>query len=140
MNPQLLQTASYMAGQARLVRFRPVPELPTAEVYTQMERLLTNLWSFAHCVGVNLGRHPTIISTGASITFTPVTLARLTELEVEVLATYHMLGMGSAMVRGIMEVTRTPPTKLTNFKVIVDETWPEDILEDDEEVQPLHTD
>lgn len=136
MSPQLLNIAYYMTERGRIVRYSPAATLPTVEVRVQTERLINALWDFAACVGMNIGEKPTITPTGAAISFPPVTLARLCELEVEVLATTHMLGLGGAMGRGLYEVTRNPSATPTNFKTIVDETWPDDSDDD----APEHTD
>ena len=122
-----------MSERGRTVRYTPVTKLPTSEVHTQMERLINSLWSFADCVGMELGQKPTIISRGPVVSFPPITLARLCELEIEVLATTHLLGLGSAMSRGTYELTRNKPTVSPNFKTIVDETWPDLDNRDDEE-------
>lgn len=120
-----------MVSHGRLVRYRPVTSIPTIESFTQIERLVDRLWNLAERMGKNLGRKPTIISMGVDVAPPGVILSHLTQLEVEVHATYLMFGLADAWNRAIYEFTTKNGTDTVNYRKIVDETYlEEDDLEE----------
>lgn len=127
MNEQLHQVRSYMSARARQVRYRPVTGLPAAERFHQIERLVDELWSLANTLGVDLGRKPTIIYTGAPMSPPSVVLGRTSALFIETLATLHMTGVAPALTAAVHKLTSAPISAGTpNFTTILDETFSDD--------------
>lgn len=126
MDPQFHQVANWMTERGRIVRYQPVSGIPSTERFTQAERLVEALWSLSSHLGINLGRKPTIVLTGEGVSVSSVLLSQLTQLEVEVLATYHMCGLCMARVRGIYSLTHAKPAETVNFRTIVDEVYIEE--------------
>jgi hypothetical protein len=126
MTPQLLQTAQWMAVNARPVRYQPTTGIPSAERFSQVERLINTTWKVIEDLGFNPGPKPMGIYSGAYPSFPPILLASLTDFLVEVHATYHMVGLGLAQNRAVMEFTqRKPLSAFPDYRIILDETFAE---------------
>ena len=127
MNNQLSQVANYLAIRGRVVRYRPPTGIPAGERFTQMERLLDAVWQLAPTMGIELGRRPTIIYTGAPISPPSAILGRLTVLLIETLAFFHVTGLSPALSRALLTYTsRTTNEGTPNFNIILDETFSEE--------------
>jgi hypothetical protein len=120
MTPQFLHLHPYLAARDRPIRPRPT-EVSTSEYIMQMGRLAAALENLTK-VGA---------TSPASIH-----LSRLTELSIEVLATYAMLGLEETYALGIFEACRRPISSPTpDYRLVLDKAYPED---DDD--FPPHTD
>ncbi len=117
-----------MLDRERTVRYAPCHDLPLFERFNQTQRLVEQLWSFLALLGVDVGARPTIV---ASDVHTPeqndaVILAKLTELQAEVFATYHMLGLGPTLTYGMWKFTqRKLGDPAPSYRVIIDEMYEE---------------
>lgn len=127
MNEQLHLTASYLAARARVIRYTPPASIPPGERYVQVENLINELWALASVLGLDLGRKPTIIYTGAPIAPPSVLLGRITALHVESLATFHMTGLAHTLSKGVLLYTSRATNQATPcFRTVIDETFPSD--------------
>lgn len=132
MTQQFLQVGQHMVENGRLVRYRPVSAIPSVERFTQVERLIDRLWDLSERLGMNLGRKPTIINTGAEIAPSGVLLSQLTQLAVEVHASYLMVGLADAWSTGIWAYTQARTgSETVNYRKIVDETYINDTDEEE---------
>ena len=124
MNPQQHQVRGWMDARDRIVRYTPVTNIPVAERFDQVQRLIDATWSLAHDLGISLGAQPVAVGTGQDAHSPAVILARLTELYVETLAAYHMVGLGPALSGGVWKYTERgqhqPPI---NWHELIDKTY-----------------
>jgi hypothetical protein len=117
MTPAFLQLAPYLSIRDRPFRSRPT-EVSTTEYTIQMGRIAT---AFENLTKVGP-------SGPAS-----VHLARLTELSVEVLATYAMLGLVDVYAEGIYHHCQRPISEPTpNYRLILDTTYEPDPDEEED--------
>lgn len=131
------QVSTWMDARGRTVRYQPATGIPVYERFTQAERMLTNMWSLCRFLGIDPGPKPTLLQTHFLLEPPATTLEGVTELLVEVWATAHMLGIGSAVDRGVYAYTaRTQSDPSPNYHVIVDETF----AEEDAEQEDIFTD
>lgn len=127
---QLHQVSCYLADRGRSYRLAPVTELRSVEAFDQVERLFNALWRVGSSLNLQLGNKPTIIRTGANTLNLPELLQSLTSLEIEVLATFLMTGLGAAHSRAVYELVRTPLGKPSpQYKIILDETFTDDEID-----------
>lgn len=123
MNPsQLHLVVCYLRDRGRIYRSSPSLNLPPAERYSQIERLVESLWSVASALHINLGPRPTCIITGINAIVPHEALARLVAFDVELQATYLMLGIADTQCRAFYETCQHrlgAPTP--SYKTIVDE-------------------
>jgi hypothetical protein len=124
MNEQLRQVRDWMTIRGHTPRYLPATGIPAAERFAHMERLLRESWSLAASLGIDLGRTPTIIYTGAPISPPSVILGRLTSTLAELLSIYHSTGLSPTLTRGLLRFTSNPTNAGTpNFNTVIDETF-----------------
>ena len=104
MNQPLTLTSSYMSHHGRTVRTRPTNNVPTQERYDQAERLIVLTWELAQAFGIATGPRPRLVTTGVGPLPVESLLGNLVTLETEVLATFLMLGLGTAYESGLYEL------------------------------------
>lgn len=123
MTPTLVQLTRYMSDRERIFRLRPPTGIPLVERYSQVERLVDELWTTTSRLGFSLGPKPTITSTGTSYYAFEV-LHSLTRLETEVLCTFLMTGLGEAYTRAILTLAQHPPAKPSpDFREVFDDVY-----------------
>jgi len=124
MNPQLTQLTRYMQTRGRTFRLAPVTGLPLPERFSQIERLVDRLWALSDRFGISLGKKPTVVSTGAELAPPSEALHAVTELEVEVLCTFLVLGLGDVHSRAVFLFANSLiETPSPNFRKIIDECY-----------------
>ncbi len=124
MNTQLTQVRNWMLDRERTVRYTPCHDFPLFERFNQTQRLVEKLWDFLTLLGVDCGAKPCIVASDVRTTEAndAVLLSKLTELQAEVLATYHMLGLAPTLSRGMWAYTNRKLGDLPpNYRVIIDE-------------------
>lgn len=124
MTPQLTQLTRYLDERGRLYRLHPVDALPFGERIIQLERIFERLHAVSAALGCDCGPRPTILYRGDGIAPPEDLLRHLTYLEIEILCTFLMCGLGDAHSRALFEVGITGINKpAPNFKIIVDDTY-----------------
>ena len=122
MNQPLTLTASYMSHHGRTVRHRPTETIPTTERYEQAERLLVLTWELAQSLGMATGPRPHVVTTGIGPRPIETLLGVLVSLETEVLATFLMLGLGTAYDSGLYELgLSVEERRVPDFRRIIDD-------------------
>lgn len=124
MYEQQQQVSNYMSARGRTIRYRPATGVPAAERFQQVELLVDAVWHVATCLGVDLGRKPTVIFTGKPMAPHPTILGASTRLFIESLASLKMVGLSDAITSAVLKITTQPVNAgHPNLQTIVDETY-----------------
>lgn len=113
---------AWMVKHERTPRYRPT-ELPVAEKYTVIGRMVDALWFLAEEMNVDIGRKPTLLYNQQLQFAPPRILEALTTLELELHSTTSQHGLSAALVDALNRETALRPV---NFKKIIDDTYEEE--------------
>lgn len=108
-----------MVRQNRTIRYSPT-ELPFAEKFDNLSRLIDAVWFLAEELNIDIGRKPTQLN-GKMPFNPPRVLEAMTVLGIELLSTSNSLGLHDALHTAILKYTE-PKGKL-NFSTIIDDTY-----------------